>query len=260
MPTFESVEYSCANQVATISLNRPEARNAFNTQLRQDLIAAINYANQSSDARIVVITGAGKGFCAGHDLSDGTGDFELTSQLIENEYRAFLDGIYNSDKLYISAVNGAAAGIGGALAMCCDFTVMAESAYIYQAFLPVGLVPDGGATWHLARTLGYKRALQIIIEAEKIYGAQCVELGLANKVVPDEELLSAANAWALKLAKGAPIPQRLSKRLLQQAMTTDLSTAISAEASVQDECVASKDSQIAIDAFFAKTKPVFTGE
>jgi 2-(1,2-epoxy-1,2-dihydrophenyl)acetyl-CoA isomerase len=143
--------------------------------------------------------------------------------------------------------------------MTCDLAIMGESAYVYQAFLPVGMVPDGGATWHLVRTLGYKRAMQIIIEAEKIPASQCVELGVANKVVSDDDLLVAAQVWAEKLAEGAPIPQRFAKRLLQQAMDCELGTTISAEATAQDTCVASKDCQIAIEAFFAKAKPVFTG-
>lgn len=259
MADFETVIYEVDGHVATIKLNRPEARNSFNTQLRLDLGKAIGNANEDANVRVVVLAGEGKGFCAGHDLGDGMGGYDRISQTIEAQYRPFLDGVSQSDKIYIAAINGAAAGIGGALAMACDLAVMGESAFIYQAFLPVALVPDGGACWHLVRTLGYKRTMQLILDAEKLPAAQCVDLGLANKVVADDQILAEAQAWAQKLSEGAPLAQRFTKRLVQQAMDVELDTTIREEALAQDTCSTSKDAEVAITAFFNKTKPVFTG-
>lgn len=259
MATFELVNYEVVNRVARIAMNRPEARNAFNSQLRLDLAAAISEANADDEVRVLVIAGEGKGFCAGHDLADGFGGYDKISETIEAQYKPFLLGVYDSPKLCIASVQGAAAGIGAALSLCCDFTVMAESSYLYQAFLPIGLVPDGGASWHLVRSLGYKRAMQLVIEAEKLPAQQCVELGLANKVMADDKLAEETQAWAEKLASGAPIAQRLAKQLLQQGMQDNLVPVIEAEAKAQDICSTSEDTAIAVTAFFNKTTPVFTG-
>ncbi|MGJ8686209.1 MAG: enoyl-CoA hydratase/isomerase family protein, partial [Spongiibacteraceae bacterium] len=236
MSRFETVEYAVTKRVATILLNRPRARNAFNVPLRRDLLAAIELANNDDDVRVVVITGAGEGFCAGADLTEGYEGYDKVSGLILAEYKPFILAIEQSQKLYISAINGAAAGIGSALAMCCDLTVMGESAYIYQAFAPIGLVPDGGASWQLVNAIGYKRAIAIIVEGGKIPAAECVSLGLANKVVADEELRSAAQNWAEKLALGAPLAQRYSKQLARRSMEQSLEQAIDSEAYCQDIC------------------------
>ena len=136
--------------------------------MRQELLAAIQQAEESDEVRVVIISGAGKGFSSGADLKEGMAGYETIEAQIQAEYKPFLSTISNSDKIYISSVRGAAAGIGGALAMTCDLTVMAESAYIYQAFAAIALLPDGGATWHLVNTLGYKRAFELIVEAEKL--------------------------------------------------------------------------------------------
>lgn len=259
MSRFETVEYSVSERVATILLNRPSARNAFNKKMREELFAAVELANSDDGVRVVVISGAGAGFCAGADLTEGFADYENISDQIIGEYKPFLMAIEQSQKLYISAINGAAAGMGSALAMCCDLTVMGESAYIYQAFAPIGLVPDGGASWQLVNAIGYKRAIEIIVEGRKVPAAECVSLGLANKLVADDELSAAAQKWAETLAQGAPLAQRYTKQLARRSLEQSLDQAIDAEAYCQDICTTSEDAATAINAFFAKKKPVFSG-
>ena len=261
MASFETINYSVANDVASIKLNRPKALNAFNVDLRKELLAAVEQANADDYVRVVIIGGEGRGFCAGADLTENLLDFyESVDQQIEQEYKPFLLAIHESPKLYIAAVNGAAAGIGSSLAMSCDFIVMAEDAYIYQAFAAIGLVPDGGASWHLVRSLGYKRALQMIVESEKMPAQRALDLGLANKVVKSSDLDEATRTWAEKLAQGAPIAQRHTKEIIRKAMASSLSDIIDLEAKYQVECSQSEDSADAVKALFAKRAPVFKGK
>jgi 2-(1,2-epoxy-1,2-dihydrophenyl)acetyl-CoA isomerase len=261
MKEFESVNYSVVNSVATISLNRPAAMNSINRQLRQDLHAAITRANADDTIRVVVLAGEGRGFCAGADLAE---DFKLhhekVEQQIKQEYKPLLLAIHQSPKIYISSVNGAAAGIGSALAMVCDLTIMADNAYIYQAFAAIALVPDGGASWHLVNQLGYKRAFEMIVECEKMPAATCLELGLSNRVVAADTLPSATQAWAEKLSQGAPLAQAYIKQILKSVPGQSLAQTIDLEAELQNITTTSKDSIEGIAAFFEKRAPHFIGE
>lgn len=259
MTDFQTVTYRTNNQVATIGLNRPETLNAFNSELRLDLLAAIEFANNDDSARIVVITGEGRGFSAGHDLSSGYGDHDNIEQTILKEYKPFMEAIGGSDKLYIAAIHGAAAGIGASLAMMCDLSVMADDGYMFFAFAAIGLVVDGGASYHLVRKLGYTKAVELVMEAEKIPAEDCLSLGLVNKVVPASELRDLTQLWAEKFAAGAPLAQKYNKQLLKSAMESDLGSMIAMEAEKQNIADATEDFKIATEAFFKKEKPKFTG-
>ena len=257
MSEFETVRYAVDQGVALITLNRPAVMNAVNRQLRVDLLAAVRRAVDDAEVRVVVLTGEGRGFSAGADLADGMPP--LVQQQIDEEYKPVLMAISEAPKPFISAVNGAAAGIGSSFAMACDLTVMAENAYIYEAFIAIALVPDGGATWHLVRQLGRKRAFEVIIEGEKMSAARCLELGLANRVVPAERLLEETLAWARAIAKKAPLALRYSKQALNRAMQLDLADTISYEAKLQNITFISEDAREGVQAFFEKRPPVFTG-
>ncbi len=258
MSDFATVRYELHGAVALITLHRPDVLNAFDTQQRADLLAAAQRAETDPAVRVVVLTGAGRAFCAGADLADATLDDGIGA-LIEREYRPSLLAIRESTKPWIAAVNGAAAGIGGSYAMSCDLVVMAENAYIYQAFIAIALIPDGGATWHLVRQLGPRRAFEMIAEGEKMPAATCVEMGLANRVVPAGEVLENALAWAQKLADKAPLALRYSKQALREAMERSLPEMISVEGALQDLAGASEDAKEGVTAFLEKRKPVFTG-
>lgn len=260
MTEFQTVTYKTRNQVAMISLNRPEALNSFNTQLRLDLLAAIKYANNDDKARIVVITGEGRSFSAGHDLASGIGNHDTIEDTILKEYMPWMEAIDGSDKLYIAAINGAAAGIGASLAMMCDLSVMADDGYMYFAFAAIGLVVDGGASYYLVRRLGYQKAVELIMGAEKIPAVNCLSLGLVNKVVPASDLSDRALQWAEKLAESAPLAQKYNKQLLKAAMESDLKSMFAMEAEKQKIASETNDFKIATEAFFNKTKPKFTGQ
>ncbi len=243
--------------VATVTLNRPKVFNAFNFELRSALREAVVELEADKAIRIVVIKGEGPGFCAGADLSERL-DSSVTQMIIE-EYKPFLMGIDSSEKIWISSVHGAAAGIGGALAMTCDFCIMAEDASIYLAFAAIGLIPDGGATWQLLKAMGHRRALQTIVEGRKISASECLALGLANRTAPAHEVHGVAHQWAQQLAKGSPLAQAAAKRVLKQVAEMDLSQAITLEANVQRSLIETEDFREAVAAFFAKQKPVFKG-
>ena len=261
MSTFETVIYRVENQVATIRMNRPAAMNALNEQMRRDLLAAVDMANVDSEVRVIVLGGEGRGFCAGADLTeDYRPRYDRVDQQIKESYKPVVMALYHSDKITLSSVRGAAAGAGSALAMVCDLTIMADNAYIYQAFAAIALVPDCGASWHLVHELGRKRAFQVMLEAEKLAASECVDLGLANRVVAVDQLDSATQAWAEKLAACAPLARAHLKQLVRQAPLNTLEQSIDQEARLQNDCIASADFAEGTAAFFEKRKAAFTGK
>ena len=262
MPDYQFINYTVSNQVATIALNTPKSLNAFHKQMRLDLIAAVEYAETDQDVRVVILTGEGRGFCAGADLTENLDDGEHVSfyEQCAEEYTPWLMGIHNSKKLYIAAVNGACAGIGSAAAMNCDLIMMAEDAYLYQAFSAIGLMPDGGAIWSLFHKVGYHRAMEMVVEAGKLTAEQCLELGVANKIVASDQLRVQAQAWAEKLSKGSPLSQAATKKLMRQAPYMTYQDVIVEESREQTKLIQSDDARNAINAFFAKQPPVFEGK
>jgi 2-(1,2-epoxy-1,2-dihydrophenyl)acetyl-CoA isomerase len=168
-----------------------------------------------------------------------------------------LQTIMNMPKPIISAVNGAAAGIGSAYAMACDLTVMAEDAYILQAFSNIGLIPDGGANWFLTNTVGYKLAYQIAIEGERLAADRCLDLGLANKVVPKDKLMDLAQDWASKLAKRSPQSLMHTKRVMRKAMNSEYEDIYKIEAKTQNKITGSPDNIEGVQAFLEKRPPNF---
>lgn len=256
MSNYESIAIKQQGAVAIVSLNRPDNLNAINGVLRLEILRAVREVNEDDSVRAVVLTGAGRAFSAGADLaempaSSTGGDFYVEDQL-NGEYKPALMEIYNAPKPWISAVNGACAGIGSAFAMVCDLTVMADDAYIYQAFAAIGLVPDGGATWHLARTLGRKRAYEVIVTGEKISAQKCLDWGLCNRISPADKLVEEAVSWATEIAGKAPLSLRHAKSALNAAMVNGVDSTISDEARLQHLCINSEDAKEGVLAFIEK--------
>lgn len=255
----DTVLYETAGAVATITLNRPNALNSFDREMRADLAAATARARADSAIRAVVLTGAGRCFSAGADLKAGFKTGEEVERIVNEEYRASLVDIAEMDKPVISAVNGFAAGIGLSYALVCDLSVMGENAFLLCPFSTIGLVPDGGSTWLLTRALGPMNAYQMAVDNDRLPAARCRELGLANKVVADNELVQTACAWAQKLAGKAPLALARTKQLMRQAPTLSYADAITAEAALQHLCFDSVDCREGITAFLEKREPRFTG-
>lgn len=246
-----------SGRIATVTMNRPDRMNAWNGEMKDAMRRAVGHLNDDPDIAVVILKGSGRGFSAGADISGEMAD--PLSFHLDIDYKPFLTGIERSDKIWISQVHGAAAGVGAAISMICDLTVMADDAYHYLAFAAIALVPDGGNTWLLARNMGYKRALQAALEGRKIPAAECLELGLANKVVPAAELEAETRAWAEKIASGAPLALSAVKRLMRRSSEISFGEAVTEEGIEQTPLLKSEDFREGVRAFFAKEKPAFKG-
>ncbi len=252
------VEYE--DGVAIIRLNRPDTLNAISTALREDLRDSVQQVNGDDSVRVVILTGNGRSFCAGIDLSEPRPAGHSTRELLTEGFKPTLLAISEAPKPWISAVNGAAAGIGSAFAMACDLMVMAANSYLYQAFAAIGLIPDGGATWQLARTVGRKKAYELMTLGEKLSADKCLQLGLCNRVVAAEQLLDESLALARQLMdKAAPLSLRYAKQTLNVAMEQGLAEVIDREAELQDLCSNSEDAREGAQAFLEKRPAVFRG-
>lgn len=252
------VRYEQHGSVAILTLHRPDSMNAFDTDLRAALVEALEKAHEDDSVRAVVLTGQGRCFSAGADLKAGI-DRDVT-EILEMEYRPVQEAIADIPKPVIAAVPGSAAGIGLSIALQCDLMIMADDAFLLSPFTTISLVPDGGLNWLLVRQLGYRRAFQLSVESERIAAGRCVELGLANKAVPADELQDAALAWAEALARRAPLSLAATKKAMRFAMDHDWASSYTLEASLQAALLGSEDNREGIQAFFEKRTPEFKGK
>ena len=245
--------------VAVITICRPEAMNSFNRRLRLDLLAAFEQAAADRSVRVVVLTGEGRAFSAGADLKDLSLDRNIEERL-QTGYRPILECIATMQQPVIGAVNGAAAGIAMAFALSCDLLVMAEDAFLLAPFTTISLVPDGGLCWLLVHLIGYRRAFQLSVESERISAARCVELGLANKMVPAGTLMDETLEWAETLSRRAPLSVAATKKAMRFAAANDWASTFDLEAHEQLAMRASADHAEGVKAFFEKRKAKFRGE
>ncbi len=259
MSDCQSIRLETDGPVATLFLDRPEKLNAMDIAILDEMKEAIAWINSDESIRVAVLTGSGRSFCAGADLTMALPGDRTVADHLNEDHRPVLMAVRESPKPWISAVNGACAGIGSAHAMNCDLTVMAEDAFLYQAFAAIGLVPDGAATWHLTHTVGRKLAYEMIATGDRISAARCLELGLCNRVVPAADLVSEAQAWAHTLADRAPLSLRYAKQAVWTAAEGDLSATYDREVELQMLCNASDDFQEGVRAFMQKRKPEFKG-
>lgn len=252
------VKYEQQGATAVITLNRPERMNAFTAELRADLCAALERAGADASVKVLILTGEGRCFSAGADLTD-TVDRPISDILLE-EYQPVQDAIAGIPKPVIAAIPGSAAGIGLSMALQCDLLIMADNAFLLSPFTTISLLPDGGLNWLLVRQLGYRRAFQLSVESERIPADRCVELGLANKTVPAEDLQAAALEWARVLEKRAPLSLAATKQAMRFAADNDWASAYEFEAGLQNKLYGSDDNIEGIAAFLDKRAPEFKGK
>ena len=263
---FRQILYAKESRIATITLNRPEKLNAYSEVMVHEIIAALSDARDDHDIRAVIITGTGRGFCSGGDISP---DFQYPARSHGHRMESILEMRENMhqlvtllrrfDKPTIAAINGAAVAGGLALALCCDFRLAAESARLGDTSLKFALIPDEGGAYLFPQYMGLQNALKMSFYSEVYPARQAKELGLVTEVIPDAELMNTARDWAERLAKCAPIAIRVTKRMMYKQQTMDLENALEDAAlgtMVVNYC---EDVKEGIAAFHEKRKPAFKG-
>ncbi len=261
-PTYENVIYERTGAVVTLTMNRPERRNALHPTLDRDLREAFADVSDDDSVRAVVLTGAGAGFCAGADLSilkQGPTPEELYDHLT-TRYLPLIEQIRSCPKPVLAAINGMAAGAGMALALACDLRVMAEDAAMIMAFSQIGFVPDSGASYFLVRQVGYARAFELAAEAKPLRATHCTDLGLANRVAATDTVVEETAEWATHLAQRPTVALALTKEALQFAEDQALKETIEFESELQMNALQTRDHREGLTAFLEKRAPEFLGE
>ena len=258
---FESLRFEIAGAVATITLDRPAALNALTVPMKAELLRALGLVARDSDVRAVVLTGAGRAFCAGQDLKERQApDAAPLAVELRERYNPIIRAMRRLDQPIVGAINGVAAGAGASLAFACDIRIAAEAASFVLAFGQIGLVPDSGATWFLPRLVGAAKAAEMALLDEAVSAAEAERFGLVAKVVPDEDLVAEAKAVAVRLAALAPRALASTKHALDRAWSIDLDRALDEEAYRQGVAGASADHAEGMAAFLEKRPPRFPGE
>lgn len=256
---YETVKYKVINQVAWITLNRPEKLNAFTEQLNKEIQQAVKQANKDITVRCLVITGAGRAFCSGEDL-DGVKDDMDHGEVLRNRYNPMVMELHKCEKPIVAAVNGVAAGAGMSLALACDFRLVSEKASFVEAFIHVGLVPDAGNLYYLPKLIGHAKALELAVLGEKIEAYHAKELGFATKVIPLEQWDDEVAAFAGNLAAMPTIAIGLIKKNLKSSWDHSLVESLEKDAQAQRIAGLTADHKEGVQAFLKKRKPVFSGK
>ena len=256
----DGVRVEVDGAVATLTLDRPEALNALTVPMKVALREALESLTDDRDVRAVILTGAGRAFCAGQDLAEREApDAAPLDVELRERYNPIIRAIRSMGQPVIAAVNGVAAGAGASLAFACDVRIAAEEARFVLAFGRIGLVPDSGATWFLPRIVGPARAVELAIVGDAVDATEALRIGLVSRVVPADRLLGEARALAERVAEGAPLAMALTKSALERSATITLDEALDGEAKLQGIAGASADHAEGLAAFREKRPPRFTG-
>lgn len=260
---YETLVSETTDGVLTLTLNRPDVLNAVTDTMLAELQEAFRGAERDAAVRCIVLTGAGRGFCAGQDLNAGSaaadGHQVTVGEHLRQGYNPLVRRIRGIEKPVIAAVNGVAAGAGANLALACDLRVASETASLVQAFVKIGLVPDSGGMLFLPLLVGYAKAAELAFTGDRIGAEECLRLGLVNQVVPAEALMETTHALAARLAA---LPTRaigLTKRGFNRAMMPDLDAILDYEADMQDLAARTDDYREGVAAFRERRTPTFTG-
>jgi enoyl-CoA hydratase/carnithine racemase len=258
----KAVLFEKEKNIAIITFNRPQRYNAVNQDLVDGINDSLSIVENDNDIRAVVLTGNGKGFCSGADMSvfgDKVSSEQRRDYIVEH-YQPLMNRFFKIKKPIIGAINGTAAGVGAAFALACDLRVMSKESALLYAFVNIGLGPDGGASWLLARQVGYSKALEIAISGKKILGEECLNLGLTNKIVQIHEVLNDAKKWAHELSVRPTLAIGIAKADMMYSMDNNLSDTIAFEAQEQVAAFNSYDLKEGVTAFIQKRPAKFLGK
>ena len=261
---FEHLIYNVDNLVATLTLNRPETLNALTPSMRQSFEAALELAETDDSVRVIVITGAGKGFCSGGDVkamneARKSGKASVLDDKIDPIRDRIVLALRDSTKPIIAAVNGAAAGAGMNIALACDIRIASDTAKFGETFAKRGLHPDWGGTYFLPRIVGMAKACELIWSGKMIQAREALELGIVSQLETPEALMTATLEMANSFSAGPPIAIRMAKRAMYRSMDSTLREALEFETYAQNTCSATLDAKEGIAAFVEKREAVFTG-
>ena len=261
---FETIEYGVEVGVALLKLNRPKTLNSFNTQMHEEVRQAMKDVRTNKEVRCLVITGAGKGFCAGQDLNDrsvaATEEAPDLGESVERNYNPLIRSIMTLEKPVICAVNGVAAGAGSSIALACDIVLAARSASFIQAFCKIGVIPDSGGTWNLPRTLGLPRAKGLALLGDKLSAEKAESWGMIWQCVDDESLMEETLKLAKHLATQPTKGLGTIKKLLNASYSNPLHQQLELEKEAMRMLGQTADYREGVSAFFEKRKPEFIGE
>jgi len=255
---YETILYTATDNVVTITLNRPKVMNGLNAQMRVDLLHAVQHA--PLDGRVLVLTGAGRGFCSGQDLGDraNSADIDLERTLLE-EYEPLLKAIYDCPIPTIAAINGPAAGAGANLALAADVVIATQSAIFIQAFARIGLLPDAGGTYWLPRQMGFAKAMGAALFADRVTADQAEEWGMIWESVPDDAFAATVQERAGKLAHGPTKAYKYIKQAMRASFDNSLDDQLALEAKLQGKAGKTRDFTEGVMAFMEKRPPKYEG-
>lgn len=257
--SYEALLYEVADGVATVTLNRPSSLNAVNQQMGAELQDALHSAERDASVRAVVLTGAGRAFCAGQDLNERAGGNTSLGESLRTRYNPLILRIRRMEKPVLGAINGVAAGAGASLALACDLLIASESAQLIEVFMRIGLVPDSGSTYFLPRLVGYQKAFELTALTEPLSAAEALRLGIVSRVVPAEELPAAVRELAVRLAQAPTRGLGLLKRALNHSLEATLEQTLEYEAYLQEIAGRTEDHREGVAAFLEKRPARFKG-
>ncbi|MDG4716731.1 enoyl-CoA hydratase-related protein [Winogradskyella marincola] len=259
---MSSIELKIENNIAYITLNRPEVFNSFNREMALNLQQVFDDCESNSEVRAIVLTGNGKAFCAGQDLKEVTSP-ELNpgfKKILEEHYNPIITRIRNIKKPIIGAINGVAAGAGANIALACDIVVANEKVSFIQAFSLIGLIPDSAGTFFLPRLIGFQKASALAMLGDKVSADEAEKMGMIYKVLPLESFEEEVNKLALKLANMPTLALGKIKEAFNQSLTNNLEEQLALESKLQIEAAQTKDYEEGVSAFVEKRKPTFKGK
>ena len=258
---MSSIQFEIKNAVACIILNRPEKFNSFNREMALEMQARLDEAASLHEVRSVYISGAGKAFCAGQDISELVGDHKIEiKQILSEHYNPIVTRIRNIPKPVVAAVNGVAAGAGANIALCCDVVVAAASASFIQAFSKIGLIPDSGGTFTLPRLIGWQKASALMMTGDKVSAADAEHMGMIYKVIADENFGTESLQLATTLAQMPTKGLAYTKHALNQSFHNTWEEQLMLEDKYQQKAALTDDYNEGINSFLEKRAPVFKGK